>query len=124
MSGDRDKALENAIAQIDRQFGKGSIMKMSDYGGKMNVEEAEGFRFDPGPSLVTLPGVIGDTFRAAGRRMEDYLTVEPLDLLTRYRFPGGAQIDVSPNLPRLVQERGGARHAHDLGRAEPTRRET
>jgi recombination protein RecA len=35
---DRDKALENAIAQIDRQFGKGSIMKMSDYGGKMNVE--------------------------------------------------------------------------------------
>jgi recombination protein RecA len=35
---DRDKALENAIAQIDRQFGKGSIMKMSDYGNKMNVE--------------------------------------------------------------------------------------
>src|SRR6476659_9648147 len=35
---DRDKALENAIAQIDRQFGKGSIMKMSDYGNKMQVE--------------------------------------------------------------------------------------
>jgi recombination protein RecA len=35
---DREKALENAIAQIDRQFGKGSIMKMSDYGGKMGVE--------------------------------------------------------------------------------------
>src|SRR6478736_2206778 len=35
---DRDKALENAIAQIDRQFGKGSIMKMSDYGAKMQVE--------------------------------------------------------------------------------------
>jgi recombination protein RecA len=35
---DRDKALENAMAQIDRQFGKGSIMKMSDYGNKMHVE--------------------------------------------------------------------------------------
>src|SRR6476661_1799257 len=35
---DRDKALDNAIAQIDRQFGKGSIMKMSDYGNKMQVE--------------------------------------------------------------------------------------
>src|SRR5437868_8116009 len=35
---DRDKALENAMSQIDRQFGKGSIMKMSDYGNKMNVE--------------------------------------------------------------------------------------
>ena len=35
---DREKALENAMAQIDRQFGKGSIMKMVDYGNKMQVE--------------------------------------------------------------------------------------
>jgi recombination protein RecA len=35
---DRDKALENAMAQIERQFGKGSIMKMTDYGNKMHVE--------------------------------------------------------------------------------------
>ncbi len=35
---DRDKALENAMAQIDRQFGKGSIMKMIDFGGKLQVE--------------------------------------------------------------------------------------
>jgi recombination protein RecA len=35
---ERDKALENAMAQIDRQFGKGSIMRMVDYGNKMQVE--------------------------------------------------------------------------------------
>jgi len=35
---EKDKALENAMAQIERQFGKGSIMKMSDYGQKMAVE--------------------------------------------------------------------------------------
>jgi recombination protein RecA len=35
---ERDKALDNAIAQIDRQFGKGSIMRMVDYGNKMQVE--------------------------------------------------------------------------------------
>lgn len=35
---DKDKALENAMAQIDRQFGKGSIMKMTDFGNKMQVE--------------------------------------------------------------------------------------
>ncbi|MDU2597536.1 MAG: recombinase RecA, partial [Dermabacter sp.] len=27
---DRDKSLENALAQIDRQFGKGSIMRLGD----------------------------------------------------------------------------------------------
>lgn len=35
---DRDKALDNAMAQIERQFGKGSIMKMIDYGNRMQVE--------------------------------------------------------------------------------------
>ena len=30
MSNDRDKALEMALAQIDKQFGKGAIMKMGE----------------------------------------------------------------------------------------------
>src|SRR6476619_6031584 len=32
MSTDRDKALEMALSQIDKQFGKGSIMRMGDKG--------------------------------------------------------------------------------------------
>jgi len=35
---DRDKAIETAIAQIERQFGKGSIMKMNDPANHMQVE--------------------------------------------------------------------------------------
>ena len=31
-SSDRSKALESALAQIERQFGKGSVMKMGDRG--------------------------------------------------------------------------------------------
>jgi recombination protein RecA len=38
MADEREKALENAIAQIDRQFGKGSIMRMGEATAKMNVE--------------------------------------------------------------------------------------
>lgn len=75
-------------------------------GGKMNLHEAGGFRFDTGPSLVTLPGILADTFRAAGRRIEDYLTLKPLDPICRYRFADGSGLDVSPNLPRLVSEVG------------------
>ncbi|MEO6457147.1 MAG: phytoene desaturase family protein [Chloroflexia bacterium] len=75
-------------------------------GGKMNLVEADGFRFDTGPSLVTLPGIVSDTFRAAGRRMEDYVTLKPLDPICRYRFADGAYLDTSSNLPRLVSEVG------------------
>ncbi len=35
---DRDKAIETAIAQIERQFGKGSIMMMNDAANRMHVE--------------------------------------------------------------------------------------
>ena len=29
-AADRDKALDTALAQIDRQFGKGSVMRLRD----------------------------------------------------------------------------------------------
>jgi recombination protein RecA len=35
---DREKAIETAIAQIERQFGKGSIMKMNEGSDRMAVE--------------------------------------------------------------------------------------
>ncbi len=35
---DRTKALESAIAQIERAFGTGSIMKMGEFGSKMHIE--------------------------------------------------------------------------------------
>lgn len=73
-------------------------------GGKLNLWEEGGFRFDTGPSLVTLPGVIADTFKAAGRRMSDYLTLTPLDPICRYRFADGTRLDMASSLPRLVSE--------------------
>ncbi|MDQ3705467.1 MAG: phytoene desaturase family protein [Chloroflexota bacterium] len=83
------------------------VEKNATSGGKLNMVEAEGFRFDTGPSLVTLPGVLSETFHAAGRRMEDYLTLEPLEPICRYRYPDGSSLDISSHLPRLVAEVGG-----------------
>lgn len=32
------KALDAALSQIEKQFGKGSVMKLGDSGNRMNVE--------------------------------------------------------------------------------------
>ena len=32
------KALESALQQIEKQYGKGSVMKLGDTGANMNVE--------------------------------------------------------------------------------------
>ena len=35
---DKLKALDAALAQIEKQFGKGSVMKLGDTGANMNIE--------------------------------------------------------------------------------------
>ncbi|MGE4589403.1 MAG: DNA recombination/repair protein RecA, partial [Acidaminococcaceae bacterium] len=35
---DKTKALEIAMRQIEKDFGKGSIMKLGEAGAKMNIE--------------------------------------------------------------------------------------
>lgn len=35
---DKDKALENALKQIERDFGKGAIMKLGEAAADMNIE--------------------------------------------------------------------------------------
>ena len=36
---DKQKALDAALSQIEKQFGKGAVMKLGDDSAKMNVEE-------------------------------------------------------------------------------------
>lgn len=37
---DKMKALDAALGQIERQFGKGSVMKLGDSGTNMNVGDS------------------------------------------------------------------------------------
>ncbi|WP_127501304.1 phytoene desaturase family protein [Actinoplanes solisilvae] len=55
-------------------------------GGKLAVHERDGFRFDTGPSLLTLPQVFTD----AG------LDLVPLDPVVRHVFADGTVLDSSP----------------------------
>lgn len=59
-------------------------------GGKLNRIKMQGFSFDTGPSLITMPGVLHGLFQAAGKRLEEYLHLVPLDITCRYFYRGGA----------------------------------
>jgi phytoene desaturase len=58
-------------------------------GGKMSEIRHDGFRFDTGPSLFTLPGKIDELFDLAGEKSEDYFHHNRLDLVCRYFYPDG-----------------------------------
>ncbi len=58
-------------------------------GGKAGSLELSGYRFDTGPSLFTLPQVFEELLATAGRRLEDYLELVPLDPVFRHEFSDG-----------------------------------
>lgn len=63
-------------------------------GGKASQVKCDGFTFDAGPSLLTMPFVVEDIFSAAGADMNDYVQIAPLETLCHYRYPDGTQLDV------------------------------
>ncbi len=73
-------------------------------GGKMSQVERDGFRWDTGPSVITMRPVFEELFAAAGRRLDDYLTLLPVEPLTRYFYPDGTRIDATRDLPRMAEQ--------------------
>jgi phytoene desaturase len=71
-------------------------------GGKMAEFRAEGFRWDTGPSVITMLPVFQELFQSAGRRLEDYLAFQPVEPLTRYFYPDGIRLDVHQDLPTTL----------------------
>ncbi len=61
-------------------------------GGKAGVTRIGEYRFDTGPSLLTMPFVLRRLFRDAGTEVADYLRLIPLDEITRYFFADGSRL--------------------------------
>ena len=70
------------------------IEKNSHLGGKLNLLETSGFKFDLGPSIFTLPHVFRPLFDCDGRTLEDYVSLERIDPQWRNFFEDGTTIDL------------------------------
>lgn len=73
-------------------------------GGRANVIERDGFRFDTGPSLLNYPWVFEQLFEAAGRSFHDYVKLIPVDPSVTFQWEDGTRLQLSGNVSRLVAE--------------------
>ena len=62
-------------------------------GGKMQSLCIDGFTWDMGPSLLTMPEVLHELWTDLGSRLEDHLELLPLASTCRYRWADGTLID-------------------------------
>ncbi|HEY5547287.1 MAG TPA: phytoene desaturase family protein [Gemmatimonadaceae bacterium] len=82
------------------------VEKRTQAGGRAGVFRKDGFTFDAGPTIITAPQLIAELFQLAGRRMDDFIRLVPVDPFYRVRFDDGTSIDWSGDEEQRVAEIG------------------
>jgi phytoene desaturase len=85
------------------------------YGGKAAVLEERGFRFDMGPTILTLPRILRRIFAEAGEPLERRLDLIRLDPQWRCFFSDGARIDLQEDIDRMAGTMDGFAPGTDAG---------
>jgi phytoene desaturase len=93
-----------------------TVLERADtHGGKLGVLRRDGYTFDTGPSLLTLPGVYRDLFAATGAPLDEVVDVVPVHPVCHYRFPDGTLLDLphaEAEVPAALAAVFGERAAH------------
>jgi phytoene desaturase len=77
--------------------------KEAQPGGKLGQRIIDGFRFDTGPSVITMLEVYDRLFTLAHRNIHDYVTFKRLDPITRYFWPDGLVLDATADLDAMCE---------------------
>ena len=73
-------------------------------GGRNGLLNKDGYAFDTGPSVLTMPSLINDAFNCVGEDMKDWLELTPLTPLYRAFYADGSQLDVHANTAEMEAE--------------------
>lgn len=86
--------LAAAVTLAGRGYGVVLFERNGWLGGKAAVLERDGFRFDLGPTALTMPSVLARVFAEAGRELSGELSLVPLDPQWRSFFVDGRTLDL------------------------------
>ncbi|WHZ31197.1 NAD(P)/FAD-dependent oxidoreductase [Desemzia incerta] len=96
--------LSAAVSLAQRGFKVSLYEKNHHLGGKLNRAEQDGFKFDLGPSILTMPHIFDRLFTESNRKMDDYIPTVRLDHEWRSFFPDGTIIDLYGDLEKMAKE--------------------
>jgi len=73
-------------------------------GGRCGLISDGGYRFDTGPTVLTMPDLVAAPLNAVGEELADWLTLHRLDPAYRARFADGSTIDVRAGVQDMADE--------------------
>lgn len=83
--------LAVAIRLAHKGYNVSVYEKNNTYGGKLDTFNINGFRFDMGPSLFTMPQYFENLFSEVGYQFSDFVSYEKLNASCKYFFDDGKQ---------------------------------
>lgn len=95
--------LASAIVLRARGWEVDVFEKQSGPGGKAFTNSVAGYRFDTGPSLLTLPEVLDELFALMGERRNDHIPVTKLETLCHYFWPDGTRFRTVANHEAMAE---------------------
>ena len=78
------------------------VEKGDRVGGKLNIREGLGFRFDTGPSILTMPWVLEQLFSSAGKNLHEYLKLVRVTPEWRAFWPDGTRMNMESDLVGMM----------------------
>ena len=80
------------------------IERLGAPGGRAGRLERNGFHFDTGPTVLTMPDLLAATFAATGGDMDDHLELTRLDPAYRACFADGSELHVRADRDAMAAE--------------------
>lgn len=81
-----------------------NVIEQNSYpGGKAGQLKENGYIFDTGPSLLTLPEWIDDLFKQCEKNPRDYFEYQRLETITRYFYDDDSFVDVAADIEQTAE---------------------
>lgn len=82
-----------------------TVYEKNNYpGGKLTVVKKNGFRFDAGPSVFTLPELVLELFELAGKNPNDYFQYVRHSVSSNYFWKDGSQFSAPGNKDQFIEK--------------------
>ncbi len=73
-------------------------------GGRAGMIESNGFRLDNGPTVLTMPNLLEESFNALGVEMSDYVRIKKVDPMYRAVYADGSELNVLHGREAMAEE--------------------
>ncbi len=98
----------SGIAAAIRMRNKGytvTVFEANSFpGGKCSTESKDGYRFDMGPSVFTMPQYVDELFELSGKNPRDHFNYIPLDPVYKYFFEDGSTLDAYHGKEKFAEQ--------------------